>query len=97
MLELEIVVVLIGLRTETNLFDFNLNLFGLKLLLVLLLLIEELTIIYNTTYRWLGVRGYFNQVETLFAPQVAGLDGSQLPVTLYHHPRCVLPALGFAG
>ena len=75
MLELEVVVVLISLRTETNLFDFNLNLFGLKLLLVLLLLIEELTIIYNTTYRWLSVRRYFNQVETLLLRKLQGLTG----------------------
>ena len=40
--ELEVEVVIVGLRTKTNLLDYNLSLLCLDLLLLLLLLIEEL-------------------------------------------------------
>ncbi len=42
MLELELIVVLIGLRSKTNLFHLNLHLLGLHFLLALLLLVKEL-------------------------------------------------------
>ena len=42
MLELEVVVVIIGLRPETDFLDVNLNLLGFLFLGFLLLLIEEL-------------------------------------------------------
>ena len=40
-LEFEVVVVVVGLWTETNFFDFHLHLLGFEFLLALLLLVDE--------------------------------------------------------
>ena len=53
--QLEVEIVVVGLRTETNLLNYNLGLLCLNLLLLLLLLIEELLVIDDTTYRWLRI------------------------------------------
>lgn len=45
MLELEVVVVVVGLRSEANLLDRDLRLVGLQLLCLFLLLVEELLVI----------------------------------------------------
>ena len=50
MLELEVIVVVVGLWTKTNLLDYNLNLLCLDLLSRLLLLVEELLVVGNTAY-----------------------------------------------
>ena len=54
-LELEVVVVLVGLRSESDFLHLNLHLLGLHLLGVLLLLIEEFAVVNETTNRGLGI------------------------------------------
>ena len=54
-LEFEVVVVLIGLRSETNFLHLHLYLLCFQFLLPLLLLIEELGIVNHATNRWLGI------------------------------------------
>lgn len=66
MLELEVVVVVIGLRAETYLLDYNFNLIGLQLLGLFLLLIEELLVISDATYGGLGFGRNFDEVELHF-------------------------------
>lgn len=63
MLELEVVVVVIGLRSETDLLDHYLGRLGLLLLLAFLLLIQELLVIKNLAYRRLGGGGYLDEIE----------------------------------
>ena len=65
MLELELIVVLIGLRTETYLLYFHLYLLSLHFLLAFLLLVEELGIVDESTDRRISVRRYFNKVYSL--------------------------------
>ena len=55
MLELELVVVVVGLRSEPDLFHLYLDLLLLHLFLALLLLIEELAIVDDTADWWLCI------------------------------------------
>lgn len=64
-LELELVVVLVGLGSETNLLHLLTHLFLLQFLLATLLLIEELGIVDETTNRRLGIRRDLDQIDTL--------------------------------
>ena len=50
MLELEVVVVVIGLRSEANLFNDDFDTLCLLLLLLLLELENELLVVYDTAY-----------------------------------------------
>ena len=64
MLELEVVVMVVGLRTEANLLDIHLHLLGLHLLLMLLLLVEELAVVDETAHGRLCIGRYLHQVYT---------------------------------
>ena len=50
MLQFEVIVVVVGLRSETYFLDINLDLFCLYFLLTLFLLIEELGVVYDAAY-----------------------------------------------
>ena len=72
MLEFETVVVLIGLRSEADLFDNNLGGVGFLLLLTLFLLIQILLIVENATYRRVGRCADFYEIEFLFVGNAHG-------------------------
>ena len=55
-LEFELIVVLIGLRSESDFLHLHLHLLSLHFLGTLLLLIEELGIVDETTNRGIGIR-----------------------------------------
>ncbi len=63
MLELEVVVVVVGLRPETDFFYDYLGCFGFDFLGFLLLLIEIFLIVKDFAYRGLCVWRYFHEVE----------------------------------
>ena len=65
-LELEVVVVIIGLRAETDLLHLLLLLVRLRFLLLLFLRIEELLVVNHPAYRRIRRRSYLDQVEVLF-------------------------------
>ena len=67
MLELEVIVVLIGLRSETYFPNRLLNLFGLHFLGTFRLLVQELAIVDETTNGRLGIGAYLNEVYLLLA------------------------------
>ena len=64
-LEFEVIVVIVGLGTETNLLDFLLFLIRLRLFLLFLLRVEELLVIDNTTNGRSRRRRYLDEVEIL--------------------------------
>ena len=70
MLELEIVIMLIGLGTETYLFHLLLHLLLLHLFLMLLLLVEEFRIVDDTTDRRLRIRRNLHKVNSLLMSQI---------------------------
>ena len=70
MLELELVVVVVGLRSEADLFDLHTHLFLLHLFGTLLLLIEELAIVDETTNGRLCVGRDLHEVYPLLMSQV---------------------------
>lgn len=75
-LELEVVVVVVGLRTETDLLDDGLDLLSLDFLLFLLLLVEELLVVEDTADWGIGGGGDLNEVEFHLVGQFHGvLDG----------------------
>ena len=55
MFELEVVVVVVGLRSEANLLDVHLHLLCLDFLLMLLLLVDELAVVDEPAYRRLCI------------------------------------------
>ena len=63
-LELEIVIMVVSLWSESDLLYVYLNLLSLNLLLMLLLLIEEFTEINQTAYRRFCIRGNLHQIYT---------------------------------
>lgn len=65
MFELEVIVMIVGLRTETDLFHLLLLLVSFRLLLLFLLRIEELLVVNNSADRRIGRRRYLDQVEVL--------------------------------
>jgi hypothetical protein len=66
MLELEVEIMIICLRTKPDLFYYNLGLLGLELLLLLFLLIKELAVIDDFTNRRICSWGDLYQVELKF-------------------------------
>ena len=69
-LELEVVIVVVGLRTEANLFDFHLHLFGFQLLLSLLLLVEEFRVVDQSTNGRLRIGADLDRDRLLFVARV---------------------------
>ena len=63
MLQLEVVVVVVGLRSEANLLDRDLRLVGLQLLCLFLLLVEELLVIGDAAHGGIGFGRNLDQVE----------------------------------
>ena len=63
MLDLEIQVMVIGFRSDLDLFNLHLHLFLLGLLLFFVLLILELAIVHNSANRRIGGGGYLNQIQ----------------------------------
>lgn len=72
-LELELIVVVVGLRTEANLLNDRLDLLGLDFLLLLFLLIEELLVVEDAAYWGIGVGRDFDQIEFLIISHFHGL------------------------
>ena len=64
-LELEVVVMVVGLRAEADLLDHDLHLVGFKLLGLFLLLVEEFLVVGDTAYGRFGLGRDFDQVEFL--------------------------------
>ena len=83
MLELEVIVVVVGLWTETNLLDYNLNLLCLDLLSLLLLLIEELLVVGNTAYWRICLGRDLDEVELHLISQLDSLLDGEHEVGLY--------------
>ena len=76
MLELEVVVVVVGLGAEAYLLDNDLNLLSLNLLSFLLLLVEELLVVGDTTYGRLSLGRDLYKVELHLVSQTDSLlDG----------------------
>ena len=71
--QLEVVVVIVGLRTETDLLDYDLHGFGLDLLSLTLLLIQELLIVGDTAHRGIGLGRNLEQVELHLVGQLDSL------------------------
>lgn len=71
--QFEIVVMVVCLRSETNLFNYNFSCFCFKLFFPLLLLVKELLIINNPTNRRCGVRRNFDKVEFLLIRYLTSL------------------------
>ena len=103
-LELEGVVVVVGLRAETNLLDDGLYLLGLDFLLLLLLLVEEFLVIEDSADRRVGRRGYFDEVEfevvgefhgVLYRVDARCLDVVANQTNLWDSDFVVNPVLGF--
>ena len=65
MLELEVLVVVVGLRSETDFLHFNFHLLGLEFLLALFLLVEELAVVNQSTNGGLGVGADLYEVNIL--------------------------------
>ena len=63
MLELEVVVVIVGLGTETDLLDDHLHLIGLDLLGFLLLLVQEFLVVCDAADGGIGLGRNLDQVE----------------------------------
>ena len=76
MFQLELEVMLIGIRAETDLLDDDLGRVGLHLFRFLLLLIEILLIVQDLAYGRIGFRTDFDEIEFKFLRQGTGLgDG----------------------
>ena len=73
MLELEVVVVVVGLRAETNFFHYYFRSLGFDFLLLFLLLIEVFLIIEDFADGGIGLRRDFNEIELEFFSDSAGL------------------------
>ena len=72
-LQLEVVVVVVGLRTEANLFHIDLDLFSFLFLLTLLQLVQEFRVIDYSANRGLCIRGDFDQIGLMFLSQAKRL------------------------
>ena len=71
--QFKIVVMVIRLRSESNLFNYNLSSLCFKLFFPLLLLVKELLIINNPTNRRRSVRRDLNKVEFLLIRYLTSL------------------------
>ena len=70
MLQLKLIIMLVCLRSETNLLNINLNLLLFHFLSTFLLLIQELAIVDDTTNWRLSIGGYFHKVNALFTGHI---------------------------
>ena len=85
-LELEVVIVIVGLRTEANLFDFHLHLLGFQLLLLLLLLVEEFRIIDQSTNGGLRIGADLDEIYSLLlceSKSIASLHNGAFGIVLH--------------
>ena len=73
MLELEVVVVLVGLRSESYFLHLDLGLLGFQFLLAFLLLVEKLRVTDEPANGRLGIGRNLNEVNTLLACHVKRL------------------------
>ena len=80
MLQLELIVMLISLRSETNLLSLYLHLLLLHFLCMLLLLVKELRIVDYTTNRWLCIWRNLHEVYSFLASHIKGF-------ACWHHFR----------
>ena len=92
-LEFEVLVVVVGLWTKTNLLDHNLHLLSLDLLSLTLLLVKELLVVGNTTYWRLSLWRDLDKVEFHLISQTQRLldrkHQVRLNVLAYNtHCRC---------
>ena len=71
--ELEVIVVVVGLRTETDFLNNDFDGLGFLFLLVLFLLVEELLVVKDFADGGLGVGRDFNEVEFLLVGHSQGL------------------------
>ena len=62
--ELELKVVVVGLRAETDFFDDHFGGVGFALFVFLLLLVEILLVLYDSAHRRIGIGGNHHQVKT---------------------------------
>ena len=84
--QLELIIVLIGLRSKSNFLRLYLDLLLTHFLLTLLLLIEKLAIVDDATNRWLSIGGYLHQVLSLLACQIKGFArGHYFCSTIAYH------------
>ena len=74
-LELEVIVMIISLRPETDLLDSDLDLLGLDFLLLLLLLVEEFLVVKDFANRRLGGGRDLHEVKLHLIGQLKGLLG----------------------
>ena len=65
MFQLEVVVMVISLRSETYLLDFLLLGIGCRLFLLFLLRVKEFLVVNHPANGWIGRRGYLDEVEVL--------------------------------
>ena len=85
-LELEVVIVVVGLRAEANLFDFHLHLLGFQLLLLLLLLVEEFRIIDQSTNGGLRIGADLDEIYSLLlreSKSIASLHNGAFGIVLH--------------
>ena len=81
-LELEVVVVVVGLWAKAYLLDYHLYLLSLNLLSLAFLLVEELLVVGNTTYRRIGLRRDLDKVKLHLVGQLQCLSDRQYKVRL---------------
>ena len=74
MLELELEIVLVCVRTEPDLLDDYLGCVSLHLLSFLFLLIEIFLIVHYLTYRRVSLSAYLHQIELLFLSHLQGIS-----------------------
>lgn len=91
MLQLEVEIMLVGLRTEADLLDHHLRRIGTTLFLLLLLLIEVLLVLDDLAHRRIGVGRNHHQVEAVGVSTLQGVagvhDGGLHALTHYTHDR----------
>ena len=72
-LELEVVVVVVGLRAETNFFHYYFSCLGFDFLGFFLLLVQVLLIVEYLAHRWVGGGRNLHQIEFEFLGNTASL------------------------
>ncbi len=72
-LELEVVVVVIGLRAESDLLDLLLFLVSLGFFLLFLLVVEELLVVDDAAHGWCGSRRDLDEIQILLIGHSQGL------------------------
>ena len=85
MLELELIVVLVGLRSETDFLHLDLHLLGLHFFLALLLLVEELGVVDETANGRIGVGRDLHEIDPLLAGHIQCIAGRNNGTALIAH------------